>query len=42
MTSEEIIEVEVMFDFEIIDFYEFAEKTNKEVFDRSMTLLALV
>ena len=37
MTSEEIIEVEVMFDFEIIDFYEFAEKTNKEVFDRSMT-----
>ncbi len=37
MTSEEITEVEVMFDFEIIDFYEFAEKTNKEVFDRSMT-----
>ncbi len=36
MTSEEIMEVEVMFDFEIIDFYEFAEKTNKEVFDRSM------
>ena len=36
MTSEEIIEVEVMFDFEVIDFFEFAEKTNKEVFDRLM------